>query len=166
MTEQYGGMEFLDLRTKTNRLLPGFQTQAVWSEGASHPDCVRLIDRCTGETAVIGRPPEEAARVRTVMPGGRMCPAAEGFQTVGLAAVRHALESDAPAAVLDELGYLEGSCPEFCEAVRELFARKRVFAVLRGGMLPHFSDLPVREDVYLYDVSRQAVHRLQTMLIR
>ena len=84
--------------------------------------------------------------------GNQMTPDIDGFLGLGLTAVTRAIDSASQWAVIDELGYLEGSCKEFCDAVFRLFDRKRVIAVLRSQSTPFLDALRAREDVFVYDL--------------
>lgn len=87
-------------------------------------------------------------------PGNQMTPDMDGFLGRGLAAVTRAIDSTSQWAVIDELGYLESSCPEFCEAVFRLFDQKRVIAVLRSQSTPFLDALRARDDVFVYDLDQ------------
>ena len=82
-----------------------------------------------------------------------MTPDLSGFLGPGAASVTRAIDSPAQWTVIDELGYLESSCPEFCDAVFRLFDRKRVIAVLRSQSTPFLDALRARDDVFVYDLT-------------
>ena len=81
-----------------------------------------------------------------------MTPAMDGFLGLGITSITRAIESASQWAVIDELGYLESSCPEFCDAVFRLFDQKQVIAVLRSQSTPFLDALRARNDVFLYDL--------------
>lgn len=53
---------------------------------------------------------------------------------------------------IDEIGFLEETCERYQDAIRELFARKRVVAVIRKQNLPFLNELRCREDVFVVDL--------------
>lgn len=70
-----------------------------------------------------------------------MTPDMDGFLGLGITSITRAIESASQWAVIDELGYLESSCPEFCDAVFRLFDKKQVIAVLRSQSTPFLDAL-------------------------
>ncbi len=126
---------------------PGFTTRVV------PRDHVELTDNLTGEAVTIGSyQPPVAGQSVSQTPGNQMTPDLSGFLGPGAASVTRAIDSPAQWAVIDELGYLESSCPEFCDAVFRLFDRKRVIAVLRSQSTPFLDALRARDDVFVYDL--------------
>ena len=59
-------------------------------------------------------------------------------------------------AVLDELGYLENSCPEFRQAVEALLDAKRVLAIVRKQDTPFLTALCARQDAFVVDLDDPA----------
>lgn len=55
---------------------------------------------------------------------------------------------------IDEIGYLESDCAEYCQALRQLFHTKHVLAVLRKQKLPFLEELKSRSDVCVIDLDR------------
>lgn len=140
-------------------MFPGFTTHAF------KQDRVELTDNLTGETSRIGiyRPkfsfhafPADSdsgkSAASSASSGNQMVPDLNGFLGGGLATIKRAIDSPAAFAVIDELGYLESSCPEFCDAIFHLFDTKRVIAVLRSQSTPFLDALRARDDVYVYDL--------------
>lgn len=146
---------------------PGFTTQAF------PRDRVELTDNLTGETARIGscHPPKsfavpnfsadnfvqkacaaDSAHPDAQRSGNQMTPAMDGFLGLGITSITRSIESASQWAVIDELGYLESSCPEFCDAVFRLFDQKQVIAVLRSQSTPFLDALRARNDVFVYDL--------------
>lgn len=127
---------------------------------------VVLQENRTGRQAVIGRyvKPDDGDDSF----GGCMQPVAEALEGFGREALLRCSAGEEGSrkafldacggeragewAVLDELGYLESGCEGFCEAVRELFGKKRVLAVLRKQQTAFLDELRAREDVFLYDL--------------
>lgn len=93
------------LRALVPLLCPGAQEITT----AAYPaDRVEIRESVGGKIAVIGRfdpalPPGE----------NRMRPVADGFLLLGVPALHRMAAGESEWAVLDELGYLENSCPEF-----------------------------------------------------
>ena len=81
-----------------------------------------------------------------------MTPDMDGFLGLGITSITRAIESASQWAVIDELGYLESSCPEFCDAVFRLFDKKQVIAVLRSQSTPFLDALRARNDVFVHDL--------------
>lgn len=84
-------------------------------------------------------------------PDTRMRPLPQGFGP-GIAAL-----NAAPAGnwvSVDEIGYLETSCPSYCDALRAAFARCRVMAAVRKADLPFLQELLSRPDVFVLDLDR------------
>lgn len=126
---------------------PGFTTRVV------PRDHVELTDNLTGEAVTIGSyQPPVARQSVSQTPGNQMTPDLNGFLGPGAASVTRTIDSPAQWTVIDELGYLESSCPEFCDAVFRLFDRKRVIAVLRSQSTPFLDALRARDDVFVYDL--------------
>ena len=126
---------------------PGFTTRVV------PRDHVELTDNLTGEAVTIGSyQPPAAGQTVSLTPGNQMTPDLSGFLGPGAASVTRAIDFLPQWTVIDELGYLESSCPEFCDAVFRLFDRKRVIAVLRSQSTPFLDALRARDDVFVYDL--------------
>ena len=53
---------------------------------------------------------------------------------------------------IDEIGFLEENCKSYQSAIRQVFDRKRVAAVLRKQDLPFLNELRSRDDVFLVDL--------------
>ena len=121
--------------------LPGVET---WAEPGR---AVWLRDRLTGETVQVGR-------FDASLPGreNRMRPLQEGFRESGVRMLRRCMEEKSGWAVIDEIGYLESGCPEYCEAVRELMERKRTAAAVRSQELSFLTELRSRPDVFLVNL--------------
>ena len=121
------------LRALVPLLCPG--TQEITT--AAYPaDRVEIRESVGGKIAVIGRfdpalPPGE----------NRMRPVADGFLLLGVPALHRMAAGESEWAVLDELGYLENSCPEFRQAVEALLDAKRVLAIVRKQDTPFLTAL-------------------------
>lgn len=86
--------------------------------------------------------------------GNRMRPLKEGFRRLGAEALNRCADAESEWCVIDEIGYLEADCPEYCEAVRRLMERKRLAAVVRRQELPFLTELRQRPDVFCVDLDR------------
>lgn len=139
------GKEFCKSAALCPNDLPGFTTYAVRSNTSGNasyktmPSCIRLTDHTTGNETVIGIPKN-----------GSMQPVADGFLSVGIDAVSHALHASEDFVCIDEIGFLEESCPQFTDALWTLFEKKRVLAVLRDQKLPFLEKLKNRPDVLVF----------------
>ena len=114
---------------------------------AQPKQAVFLQDALTGKTAQIGRYRED-------LPGteNKMVPVLEGFQTLGLSALADGIQHDSPWFLIDEIGYLETTCDEYCCGIETLMEHKRLAAVVRKQDLPFLTALLCREDVCVVDL--------------
>lgn len=80
----------------------------------------------------------------------RVCP--EGFLGLGNAALQRCAEAGSEWISIDEIGYLETGCPEYCREILALMAGKRLAAVVRKQSLPFLEELCRRDDVFLVDL--------------
>ena len=124
--------------------LPGITTYAVPGE------CVMLKENESGREMKIGIFDPEST-------GSPMRTATEGFSELGCPALFGMAESEGNWVSIDELGFLESNELIFQEAVRAVFDRKRVLAVLRKQDIPFLNELRERDDVYLVDLD--GMHR-------
>lgn len=125
------------------RALPGVRS---WAERAADGTActVWLQDRATGRCAAAGRWQQ-----------GRMHPCPEAFETLGVQALRTAALAAGGWAAVDEIGFLEQQCPEYCAALHSLFGARRVIAVLRKQASPLRQALLSRSDIWLVDLDDQ-----------
>ena len=112
---------------------------------------VEMRDTAAGAAAVIGR-------FDAALPPGenRMRPVADGFLLLGVPALHRMAAGESEWAVLDELGYLENSCPEFRQAVEALLDAKRVLAIVRKQDTPFLTALCARQDAFVVDLDDPA----------
>lgn len=82
----------------------------------------------------------------------KMRPCREGFLGLGISALRSCVESEDEWITVDEIGYLETECPEYCEMLLTLMEKKRVAAVVRKQEIPFLQSLCARDDVFLIDL--------------
>ncbi len=123
--------------------LPGVRSFAV-REGEGPPSCIIMEDRQSGERGVIGQFAE-----------GKMQPCPQVLDTFGVSLLQKAISAPGEWAAVDEVGFLEGSSPAYCQALEELFAKKRVAAVLRKAPFPWLEKLCRREDCLLLDLDEE-----------
>jgi len=125
-----------------NGNVPGISTYVVPQEK------VVLRSDLTGEEAVIG-----------IFRDGWMKTVSEGFQNLGVNSIHKASESEVSKwAAVDEIGFLESKEECFKEAIRELFEKKQVLAVVRKQDISFLNELKSREDVYLIDMDELRLH--------
>ncbi|MCQ2470051.1 MAG: NTP transferase domain-containing protein [Ruminococcus sp.] len=119
------------------------------STRAEKGKAVYLYDKASGKETVIGvfRPESEGQE-------NRMAVCAEGFLGTGISALRRCAESESEFAVIDEIGYLDAQCSEYCDELRNLFGSRRVIAVVRKQEIPFLKELTEREDVFVTDLDR------------
>lgn len=80
----------------------------------------------------------------------KLCP--EGFHCLGIPAILRCTDSGSEWITVDEIGYLETGCKEYCDAIRRLMERKRLAAVVRKQNTPFLRELTRREDVFAVDL--------------
>lgn len=121
--------------------LPGVTT---WADPGS---AVYLREENTGRETVIGR-------FDPTLPGleNKMQPVSRGLQTLGVDALGRCVQHPSPWVRVDEIGYLELSCPEYCQALRQLFEEKQVLAAVRKQNAPFLNELLHRPDVFSVDL--------------
>lgn len=85
-------------------------------------------------------------------PDNRMEPFFYGFAAVGIPALRRCRESGSSFVSIDEIGYLELQCPEYCRELEALLETKQVIAAVRKQPLPFLQALLMREDVFTVDL--------------
>ena len=87
-------------------------------------------------------------------PENRMRPDREAFVSAGIPLLEKLASSGDEWVSIDEIGYLETACPEYCTAIEHLFDKRRVAAVVRKQSLPFLQSLCGREDVFLVDLDK------------
>ena len=123
--------------------LPGITTWAAKKEA------VYLRENITNETAKVGifDPTLQKAENRMVLLN-------DGFNTLGVPAIKRAIDSESPWVSIDEIGYLEAKSEIYHEAIRMLLNKKQVAAVIRKQDLPFLNELLNRDDVFLIDTDK------------
>lgn len=122
--------------------LPGITT---WAEPGK---AVILRENITGKSAQVGLYNDK-------LPGkeNKMQLSPGGFQTFGIETLHRCLEADSEWISIDEIGYLETGCPEYCDEIRNLMDKKRVIAVVRKQSIPFLEELMHRDDVFCLDMN-------------
>lgn len=129
------------LKTLFPSPMRGITTWAVPAEQ------VLMRENGTEKTAQIGKYDSTLGGRENKM---RMC--AEGFLQVGIPALQSCMITDDEWITIDEIGYLETSCPEYRDIVLALLEKKRAAAVIRKQDLPFLQALCSRDDVFLVDL--------------
>ena len=121
--------------------VPGVTT---WAEPGQ---AVYLRENISEETVQVGR-------FDPLLPGreNRMRPLPGGFQEAGVRMLGRLAEQEGEWASIDEIGYLESGCADYCDAVRRLMERKRLAAAVRRQELPFLTELCGRPDVFPVDL--------------
>ena len=78
----------------------------------------------------------------------RLC--SDGFLLLGIPALEQS--AHAPWVTIDEIGYLETGCTDYCNAIRRLLSRTQVAAVVRKQDTPFLREIIHRDDVFLVDL--------------
>ena len=80
----------------------------------------------------------------------RLC--TEGFHTLGNASLQRCAETDSEWISIDEIGYLEMGCQDYCNAIKKLMDQKHLVAAVRKQNLSFLEELCHRDDVFLVDL--------------
>lgn len=121
--------------------LPGVTTWAVPGKA------VYLRENSTGRETIIGLYHFPCPGVQN-----KMQPAYYGFAALAVPALRGCLQAPGEWVRIDEIGYLELGCREYCQALETLFDRKRVMAVVRKQDAPFLNGLLHRPDAFVVDL--------------
>lgn len=120
---------------------PGLTT---WAESQR---AAWMRDNLSGKTAQIGVFDESIPGTENRM---KLCK--EGFFELGISVVDRCIRSEGEWAGIDEIGYLECGCPEYCDAIRCLLENKRVVAVIRKQDKPFLLEMRNRDDAFCVDL--------------
>ena len=121
--------------------LPGVTT---WAEPGRE---VRLRENGSGAWAAVG-----VFDPGLPGPENRMRPVEKAFRALGVPALARAGAAAGEWASVDEVGYLETTCPDYCAALLALMERKRLLAAVRKQDLPFLQALCQRPDVFCVDL--------------
>lgn len=130
--------------TLLTQLFPDLSGLTTWVK----PQCaVYLRENSTGATAQIGI-------FDASLPGSenRMRLHEEGFLRLGIAALARCAQSTDEWISIDEIGYLEETCPAYQTALLDIMDKKRIAAVIRKQDLPFSRTLLSREDAFILDL--------------
>lgn len=121
--------------------LPGVTT---WAEPGRE---VRLRENGSGAWAAVG-----VFDPGLPGPENRMRPVEKAFRAFGMPALARAGAAAGEWASVDEVGYLEATCPDYCAALLALMERRRLLAAVRKQDLPFLQALCQRPDVFCVDL--------------
>lgn len=76
----------------------------------------------------------------------------DGFATLGITALKNALQSESEWISIDEIGYLESLCTDYLNMITQAMKTKHIIAVVRKQNLPHLKKMQERDDVFLIDL--------------
>ncbi len=83
---------------------------------------------------------------------GAMHPDAHAFDTIGVQLLADTEKNASPWAMVDEIGFLEQSSPNYLAQMEHLFDTRRVIAALRKANTPFLCKLRNRPDCFLLDL--------------
>ena len=121
--------------------LPGITT---WAESCK---AVYMKDNLTHAAVQIAAYDDsiQGTKLKMVLLGDTLC-------SFGIPALNRCACSDSEWVSIDEVGFLEENCEDYKNAIRGLFDRKHVAAVVRKQDLPFLNELRSRQDVFLVDL--------------
>ena len=85
-------------------------------------------------------------------PENRMRPLTDNFRTCGVEMLQDCAQAAGEWVTIDEIGYLETACPEYCAAILALMEQKRTVTVVRKQNLPFLRSLCRRSDAFVLDL--------------
>ena len=89
----------------------------------------------------------QGTKLKMVLRGDVLC-------TFGIPILNRCKQSKSEWVSIDEIGFLEETCEQFKDAVRDLFDHKQVIAVVRKQDLPFLNELRFRADVFVIDLDQ------------
>ena len=123
--------------------MPGLTSWAVPKQG------VYLKDNFSSKTVQIGRFNPDSTGAEN-----RMLPVLDAFSQTGVSFLRACADVSSDWITIDEIGYLESTCPEYQNALSELMACKHLLMVVRKQKLPFLESLLARQDVFVLDLDQ------------
>lgn len=141
LTGSQGSGKTTLLKALFPQALPGITTWAEPQKG------VWLKENLSGRRARIGAFDGSLPGTENKM---KLCP--DGFHSLGIPALLRSMDSGSEWITVDEIGYLETGCKEYCDAIRRLMERKRLAAVVRKQNTPFLREITYREDVFAVDL--------------
>lgn len=129
------------LNSLFSNTLPGITT---WAKPQS---AVYLKENNTNFISIVGiyNPTQNGNENKMMLTG-------DGFSTLGISSLKHALHSDSEWISIDEIGYLESQCTDYLDMIAQVMEKKHLIAVVRKQNLPHLKTLCERNDVFLIDL--------------
>ena len=123
--------------------MPGLTSWAVPKQG------VYLKDNFSSKTVQIGRFNPDSTGTEN-----RMLPVLDAFSQTGVSFLHACADVSSDWITIDEIGYLESTCPEYQNALSELMAYKHLLMVVRKQKLPFLDSLLARQDVFVLDLDQ------------
>ena len=123
--------------------IPGITTWAVRGEG------VYLRENLSGKERQIGIYDEQLAEIKKPM---RLL--TEGFLELGIPTLQNGRKQAFEWFSIDEIGFLESGCQEYCEELHHLMDEKRLIGCIRKQELPFLKEIMSRPDVFLVDLDQ------------
>lgn len=121
--------------------IPGMITWCVPGEAVY----MRKAGGC--ESVIIGK-----YDPHSLPPENNMKTVPDGFLVFGLSLLEELIHDASEWVLIDEIGFLEGSCQPYLKKLEELFERKRVMAVVRKQDIEHLNAILHREDALVLDL--------------
>lgn len=78
----------------------------------------------------------------------------EGFLELGISSITRAINSKDEWFSIDEIGFLETGCEEYCNEILNLMNKKRLIACVRKQELPFLQMIIKRDDVLVVDLDK------------
>ena len=110
---------------------------------------VYLKDNFSSKTVQIGRFNPDNTGTEN-----RMLPVLDAFSKTGVSFLRACADVSSDWITIDEIGYLESTCPEYQNALSELMACKHLLMVVRKQKLPFLDSLLAHQDVFVLDLDQ------------
>ena len=123
--------------------MPGLTSWAVPKQG------VYLKDNFSSKAVQIGRFNPDSTGAEN-----RMLPVLDAFSQTGVSFLRACADVSSDWITIDEIGYLESTCPEYQNALSELMACKHLLMVVRKQKLPFLDSLLAQQDVFVLDLDQ------------
>ena len=120
---------------------PGITT---WAEPGN---AVYLRDNISGKTMQVGVYNGSIERSEN-----RMAPLKDGFESFGVGVLEDCALAESCWITIDEIGYLESECEKYLAALKRLFEKKRVAAVVRKQELSFLRGICGRDDAFVLDM--------------
>lgn len=116
----------------------------TWAEPGK---AVWMKDNYTEEVVQIGAFDPNVGKNKHPM---RICD--NGFAKFGINLLESFIGSEEEWISIDEVGFLETECEDYCNLLRHLMDEKRVLAVVRKEEIPFLTEICSREDAFVVDL--------------